>query len=170
MTDMASHSREPSPNPNVHAEEPPSPLPHSPWLQHPFLTALGLAALVVAVTIALDWFLLRQERWKPMATAAISDFLLGGVAFVLLLFLLRAARERRKRIVQRLEIIDEMNHHIRNALQVIAFNVRPSTRNEAELGEITQAVNRIHWTLRDILPKVEPEYEPLDGSARPKSS
>ncbi len=167
---MALPSVESSFNPEVPAEAGTSTLPRSPWLQHPFLTALGLAALVVAVTIALDWFLLRQERWKPMATATISDVLLGAVAFVLLLFLLRAARERHKRIVQRLETIDEMNHHIRNALQVIAFNVRPNTRSQAELGEITQAVNRIHWTLREILPKVEPEYEPLDGPIRPKDS
>ncbi len=165
---MVSPTLEPSQKPHL-IEEGPSPLRQSPWLQRPWLTALGLAALIVAGTIALDAFLLRQERWRPIATAAISDVLLGAVAFVLLLFLLRSAREQRKRIVQRLEVVDEMNHHIRNALQVIAFNLRPNARNQAELDEITQAVNRIHWSLREILPKVEPEYEPLDGSVRPKS-
>ncbi len=168
MEFMASPTEQPDQSPKG-LEELSSPLRQSPWLQRPWLTALGVAALIVAVTIGLDAFLLHQERWGPMATAAISDVLLGAVAFVLLLFLFRAARERRARIVQRLEVVDEMNHHIRNALQVIAFNARPSPRSQAELEEIIQAVNRIHWSLREILPKVEPEYEPLDGPVRPKS-
>jgi uncharacterized membrane protein (UPF0136 family) len=133
-------------------------------LQHHMVSAVGLAIAIGAGTLLLDFFLLREERWRPIWMAVLSDAIFGLIAFVLLVPLLRYTRQRRQRMVERLEVIDEMNHHIRNALQVIAFNARPAARNEAELNEIKDAVNRIHWTLREILPRVEPEYHPFDGS------
>ena len=62
-----------------------------------------------------------------------------------------------------LETIDEMNHHIRNALQVISFNSQAT--GEAKLAEIDQAVERIHWAISEILPKVEPEFTGFEGPA-----
>jgi hypothetical protein len=135
-------------------------------LRHELLSAIVLAGAIAAGTLLLDFFLLRQERWGFMSMAVLSDAVFGLIAFALLLPLLRYSRQRRQSMVQRLEVIDEMNHHIRNALQVIAFNARPTARNESELNEIKEAVNRIHWTLREILPRVEPKYEPFEGSTR----
>jgi hypothetical protein len=132
-------------------------------MEHVFLLALLLAVAIGCLTIVLDWFLLRHQGWKPMAMATISDIILSLIAFVLLLLLLLRARQQRRQVVHQLEIIDQMNHHVRNALQVIAFNARPVTRNDWELAEIKQAVERIHWTLREILPKLEPQYVPFES-------
>jgi predicted PurR-regulated permease PerM len=133
-------------------------------MEHVFLLALLLAGAVACLTLALDWFLLRHEGWRPMAMATISDLILSLIAFVLLVLLLVRARQRRRQVVHQLEVIDQMNHHIRNALQVISFNARPVTRNDWELAEIKQAVERIHWTLREILPRLEPQYLPYEYS------
>jgi hypothetical protein len=132
-------------------------------MEHVFLLALLLAGVVACLTLAMDWFLLRYQGLKPMAMAAISDLILSLIAFALLFLLLGRARQRRHQVVHQLEVIDQMNHHIRNALQVISFNARPVTRNDWELAEIKKAVERIHWTLREILPKLEPQYLPFEN-------
>ena len=60
-------------------------------------------------------------------------------------------RRRRRRVRQRLEIIQLMNHHVRNALQVIAFTPHTAQREE-NIAQIDEAVKRIEWALREILP------------------
>ncbi len=139
-----------------------------PDLRHEVVVALAVAAGVFACTMALDWFLLRQERWRPLSMAGVSNLILSVITFVLVWRLVRYSQQQRREVMRRLEVIDEMNHHIRNALQVIAFNVRPTTRNDWEMIEMKQAVERIHWSLREILPKVEPEFAGFEGSAREK--
>ena len=63
-------------------------------------------------------------------------------------------RRRRKRLQERLEIIQLMNHHVRNALQLIAFSPHASQREE-NLQLIQQAMDRIEWALREILPAAD---------------
>ena len=45
-----------------------------------------------------------------------------------------------------------MNHHIRNALAVVAFyGTQGGNATSAEL--VSQAVKRIEWSLREVLPR-----------------
>jgi len=60
-------------------------------------------------------------------------------------------RRRRKRIEERLEIIAQMNHHVRNALQLISLSPHAKEREE-NVALIKQAVERIEWALREVLP------------------
>ena len=46
-----------------------------------------------------------------------------------------------------------MNHHVRNALQVISF-AGYSTDSEQQLEHIRQGMNRIQWALQEVLPKL----------------
>ncbi len=137
------------------------------WLsrsRHLVLLAAVFAVLMFLCSLALDWVLLRHHE-GTVATIIVSDALAGLVAGALVLKLLQYGRERRQRMEQRLQTISDMNHHIRNALQVIAFSVH-SAGNQKELEEINEAVDRIQWALREVLPKVEPTFEPFEGSAR----
>jgi two-component sensor histidine kinase len=54
---------------------------------------------------------------------------------------------------QRLEVIAEMNHHVRNALQVISLSTY-SSADQKQLAAIKESVNRIQWALREVLPKM----------------
>ncbi len=140
-------------------------------MDYPLPSAIGLGLLIFLVSLALDLSLIRARWTGPYGTAFLSDSLLGIVAFVLLYRIFCLGQQRRRQVLERLESIDEMNHHVRNALQVISFNARASS-NEAQLTEIKEAVQRISWTLKVVLPKLEPEFRPLEGSARermPKS-
>jgi hypothetical protein len=130
---------------------------------------VALFAVVIFVSgLLLDLLLIRIERVSQLRAAAVLDGLFALVLAILLYRVLVHERDRRKRIIERLEIIDEMNHHIRNALQVISFNAHPES-NEFELVEMRRAMNRIQWALREILPKMEPEFDSFEGSARDKA-
>jgi hypothetical protein len=74
----------------------------------------------------------------------ISALIIGALVF-------SNERRRRRRVLQRLEIIQLMNHHVRNALQVIAFTPHTAQREE-NIAQIDEAVKRIEWALREILP------------------
>ncbi len=73
-----------------------------------------------------------------------------SAAFIGLLIIVYE-RRRKRRIQEKLEIIELMNHHVRNALQLIAFSPHAHQREE-NLALIQQAVERIEWALREILP------------------
>ena len=47
-------------------------------------------------------------------------------------------------------MIGEMNHHVRNALQVIAYAAHSMPDQEA-ITRINNAAERIDWALREIL-------------------
>jgi hypothetical protein len=78
----------------------------------------------------------------------ITDALLGvAVGFVVLLY----ERRQQRTITRKLEVIRLMNHHVRNSLQVISF-AASVPEQEALEAEIRNAVERIEWALREVLP------------------
>lgn len=84
--------------------------------------------------------------------AVFWDDLISGslVGLALLTTLLVADRGKHARH-ERLRLIAEMNHHVRNALQVIYGSAMCST-DQRHLDRISAAVDRIDWALREILP------------------
>ena len=80
-----------------------------------------------------------------------SNALTGIVAGFLFYSLIENERQRRKVLQERLRTIAEMNHHIRNSLQVITYAA--ATQNHAESLELIRtSVERIEWALREVLP------------------
>jgi hypothetical protein len=62
-------------------------------------------------------------------------------------------------MLDRMRIIAEMNHHVRNALQPILYS--PFLKEQAEQVRLIQESTRwIEWALREVLPgPPEPESE-----------
>jgi hypothetical protein len=85
----------------------------------------------------------------------------GGAAvalFVGFLFfqVLCDAHDRYKAILDRLQRIADINHHIRNALQVIIYHAHSEPeRREKGIAAVDAAVTRIEWVLREVLPGQE---------------
>ena len=73
--------------------------------------------------------------------------------------------ERRSRLadLRRFEIIELLNHHIRNALQAIVFD--NTTRNQEESSTLNDAVLRIEWVLAEVLPHVQDKHGRNKGAA-----
>src|SRR5690348_3867887 len=126
--------------------------------------ALLFGAVMFLLAMGLDWLLL-LHREAPLIAVAISNAAVGVLAAALVLTLLRYGRTQRRLMLHRIDTLNEANHHIRNALQAIAFSLG-SLKDHKEAPQISNAMSRIQWVLRSILPKVEPSYEPFEGSAR----
>lgn len=114
-------------------------------------TVVILVVLAVAlVGIGFDRLLIREgvSRYDLLA---ISNLLTGIVAGLFFWEARRRDSERRKFIRERLRTISEMNHHIRNALQVISL-YSYKQRDEQTMKDLGHAVNRIEWALSEVLP------------------
>lgn len=69
--------------------------------------------------------------------------------------LVQISRERHRLTMARMQVIAEMNHHIRNALSPISLSV-DATEDRQLKCMISEAVDRIDWALREILPRELP--------------
>lgn len=117
-----------------------------------FLMALIAALALFVISTGLDYVLL-QEHDSGRLIIEISDALGGLVAGALIFRLLLYERERRKRLRQKIAVIADMNHHVRNALQVISFHAY-TTADKEQLEAVKDSMERIQWALKEVLPKL----------------
>ena len=121
---------------------------------------LVMAGFVVAaflITELMHYLLvpdLGPYRERIMAESG-SALILGMLAAKLL----HHAYKARQDAFARLQVIAELNHHIRNALEVISLSAY-ITHDEEAIRRIMEGVNRIDWALREILPR---ERFPLES-------
>ncbi len=95
---------------------------------------------------------LAQLDVPPLVDALLDSFLVGCAFAFGVWALLAGNRERRARVRQDLERIAELNHEIRNALQIILhsqFGADPERRDM-----ILESVTRIDGVLRRVFPVV----------------
>jgi hypothetical protein len=110
------------------------------------------------------------DRWLAShglhAEVTRFDDILPGLVAAALVFVIERQQERAlRRQRQGAAVIDQMNHHIRNALQVIVARANLDHEAKPELQQINDAVARIDWALREILPQSAtdtpiPEHQP----------
>jgi len=85
-------------------------------------------------------------------TALVDDLLIGILAGVLVF---AYERHQHKLILERMRVISQMNHHVRNALQPIIYS--PYLQEQAEqVRTIQEGTRRIEWALREVLPGDDP--------------
>ena len=130
-------------------------------------TPSGLYSLIVAIVVSILGIVLDQVLVKEglgrRDLMILSNSLTGLFAGWLFYHVAKEAKASRELIRARMKTIAELNHHIRNALQVIKFlgGQQRSGLDAMQLQLINDSVNRIEWALREVLPRY-----PLDaGSA-----
>ena len=125
------------------------------------LLCFFVVLLVWVVGFGFDRLLARDGVTRTDILVA-SNALTGIVAGFLFYSLTNIERLRRNVMRERLRTIAEMNHHIRNSLQVITY--ASATRQDAESVELIRtSVERIEWALREVLPgHVEPPATPAE--------
>ncbi len=117
-----------------------------------------LLTLVIFVALAVFDQLSIHYR-SLLLPMALLDLAIAAFCGLLLMKMIRDARAHHRQMLQRLEIIGEMNHHIRNALEQIAMSAYASHDKEL-IANLHAATARIEWALREILPQdVEEEKE-----------
>jgi len=115
------------------------------------LVAVLCTLLVFLVSSMADLFLLHEHE-TPRITIEFSDGVSAAIIGLLCYWLVRLQQDRRKRLRGRVELIADMNHHVRNALQVISLTSHGKTKEE--IAAIRESVGRIQWALRELLPKI----------------
>ncbi len=128
------------------------------------LVTAGFALAAFLITELLHYLLvpdLGPYRERIMAEGG-SALILGMLAAKLL----HSAYQARQHAMARLQVIAELNHHVRNALEVISLSAY-ITHDEEAIRRIMEGVNRIEWALREILPR---ERFPIDSAEPPTAS
>ena len=111
-----------------------------------FFLGFGIFLLGVALRTILD------ELAVSGITATIDD-LLTGILAGLLVFAYE--RHQHKLMLEKMRVVADMNHHVRNALQSIVYS--PYLKEQAEqILTIQEGTRRIEWALREVLPGEEP--------------
>jgi hypothetical protein len=130
------------------------------------LVTAGFALAAFLITELMHYLLvpdLGPYRERIMAEGG-SALILGMLAAKLL----HNAYKARQYALARLQVIAELNHHVRNALEVISLSAY-ITRDEEAIRRIMEGVNRIDWALREILPRerfpVGPGEPPTSATA-----
>jgi hypothetical protein len=127
------------------------------------ITLVSAFAGFVVFGAAATWgWIASREGWSLLPMALVSNVIAGMLAGFFIFMVLRNIRERRLVILRRLTAIREMNHEIRNALELIQLSAY-STRHQQAIATITDAVDRIQWTLREILSPTEEAEEVASG-------
>ena len=93
---------------------------------------------------------------------AFVDNLVAGIAAGLMVLLYE--RWRQREVDKKLQTIRLMNHHVRNALQIISA-AASGVEGAQQTTWVQDAVRRIDWALREVLPG---EIELTDAAAPPK--
>jgi hypothetical protein len=145
-------------------------MPHTDDSRRRDLLPFFLVVLIVGVLgLGCDWVLVK-EGVKRLDILALSNGLTGLAVGLLYVQLSRIERERRAQVQQQLRTIAEMNHHIRNALQIIAY-ANVTADKEASVEMIRSSVERIEWALREVLPgHVAQQMQPESGDAAKEPS
>lgn len=116
--------------------------------------AVGLASFLA--TEFMHYLLVPDigRRWERLLAEGVS----AVVVAALTARLMHAANQRREATLLRMQVISEMNHHIRNALAAISLST-DSIPNQQCIRVISESVDRIEWALREILLRRKPLQE-----------
>lgn len=114
------------------------------------LICIAVIVLVWMVGFGLDRLLVRDGVTR-VDVMLLSNGLTGLVAGYFFYTWALNERMRREQMRERLRTIAEMNHHIRNALQVITYATAVG-KDDASVEMIRNSVERIEWALREVLP------------------
>jgi predicted PurR-regulated permease PerM len=119
---------------------------------------VAILSAIVGMNVLEGWVLrpLIRRSGINLEATIIDEILLGVVMGVVVCVIHEVFRRRYERKLQ--AAVDELNHHVRNSLQVIV--------NQQELcphcqpGDTAQAMQRVDWALKEVLPR---ELQPRRG-------
>jgi two-component sensor histidine kinase len=133
------------------------------WSRRSGLLSLVVVVIVSLIGIILD-SLLVKEGLPRLDMMIFSNGLTGLFAGGLFWQMAREAKASRDLVAERMKTIAELNHHIRNALQVIKFlgGQKRTGLDAVQLQLINDSVERIEWALREVLPRY-----PIGGISTP---
>lgn len=120
-----------------------------------FVVTVGLIVGVIA-TIVHVWL---ESLLPNYFVPELSSIVIVGTIVALVTYIeISAVQTRRKRLIDEMRVIAELNHRVRNSLQTIAYAAHVPTREQVEI--IDECVEKIDGTLHDLFPVLD-ERGPL---------
>ena len=116
------------------------------WRMH--CSAFCLGFVVFLVTALLHWAIGHESG--VLGRQVYADLL---AAILISLFAYRSYVRRRDRLdmlMERIREVAELNHHVRNALQLITLRIY-STGDRELIDDISRGTDRISWALKEVL-------------------
>ena len=121
--------------------------------------------MVVSVTVGLVSFVVTElmhrvlvpdlgRHFERLLAESVSAVVVAGLTAGFM----EVANQRQEAALVRMQVIREMNHHIRNALAAISLTT-DSIQNQQCVRIISDSVDRIEWTLREVLLRRRPISE-----------
>jgi hypothetical protein len=114
--------------------------------------AVLVASAIAAGGKLLAASLLLHDPWRHEGLigvdTSISAILTGSLVWVLL----TAVRDRRRRLIDYVRRVAELNHQVRNALQVIVYQAAIEEKAPESSALLTSAVRRVDAALNEIFP------------------
>jgi hypothetical protein len=124
------------------------------------LRAIVAAAVFGAGAGACEYLIhetLHRSRFAQSVGAFMDAAMIGITAAIAVAIWLFATRERRKQVLREMAKVKELNHNVRNALQVIAHSHYGSSDDHTDI--VLESVDRIERTLKELFPGAEPPRE-----------
>jgi hypothetical protein len=138
----------------------------SDWLTRDRITpALVTGGALFLFSIGIHFLLLKLG--VAAATTILDDLAIGALGGLLSFFYFSTiyVNQEYKRAKERIILIAELNHHIRNALTVIQCSGDIANETERIL-RVHEAIERIDWVLTDLVPTIGSAKEPRFSSPR----
>ena|SRR5579862_111278 len=128
------------------------------WEMTPRVIVMSVVVGLVSflVTELMHRFLVADlgRHWERLLAEGVSAVVVAGLTAGFM----DAANQRQEAALLRMQVISEMNHHIRNALGAISLT-KDSIQNHDCVRVISDSVDRIEWTLREVLLRRKPISE-----------
>jgi len=130
------------------------------------LVGFAVGAFIFLSGGVLDWFVTLQ--YLPRISLVLAGAAVALAVGLLVFQILTNIQQRYQAMLNRLRRVVELNHHIRNALQVIAYhNVRQ--RNEGAIQQVNIQIVRIESALREASAALG-EHAEFPDALRPTES
>jgi hypothetical protein len=123
-------------------------------VEKPHRSAAGSGLLVAMAVGVLTFFsdVVLLSVTYSVALLVIDSILMGVMAGVVSWMY----EQRHKRVMAaKLEVIAQMNHLVRNDLEIIQYSAY-ATQNQEHIERIDECLRRIDWALREVLPGEAP--------------
>ena len=119
------------------------------------ITGITLSFVSFSMDIVLSWF------GVPVAATILNDVAIGLMGSLLLLFFLYSLNleQNYKRGKERMTLVAELNHHVRNALVVIQYSCALDDKQE-RTRRVSEAVEHIDRVLMELVPTVASTEHP----------
>jgi signal transduction histidine kinase len=115
------------------------------WLA--LVIAIAIGAFTIGSSLALDWMVHGVVRriYASDLYIGLAAALFSGVALI-------RTQLRKRELLMRMQIVEDVNHHVRNALTAITLST--ALAQDEELNTLVRdASDRIDWVLNDVLSK-----------------